>query len=210
MIQGSPEWHQARLGKVTASRVHDVVATTKSGGYTAGRKNYLSQLVRERLTGVPTQSYQSAAMLNGSELEPEARFAYALDQGVHVTEVGFIPHPTILMAGASPDGLVGDVGLVEIKCPSPTGHVHIDNLLGDKIPLEYISQIQFQLAVTEREWCDLVSYDRTMPPEMQVHVVRLHRVEKIIDKMEEEVRRFLADVHDTVDLLRKRFLPVAA
>ena len=117
MQQGSEEWKQARCGRVTASRVHDIVAITRSGGYTAGRKNYLSALVWERLTGKPAPSYQSAAMAYGTESEPEARFAYALKQGVEIEEVGFVTHPTIDMAGASPDGLVGVDGLLRSSAP---------------------------------------------------------------------------------------------
>ena len=117
MIQGSDEWLQARIGKVTASRVHDIIATTRSGGYTAGRKNYMAELVWERLTGELTEHYVSPAMILGSEKEPKARFAYTLERGVEVEQVGFITHPTIPNAGASPDGLVGD-GLIEIKVPN--------------------------------------------------------------------------------------------
>ena len=158
MIQGSQEWFAARVGKVTASRVHDIIATTKSGGYSAGRENYLAELVAERLTGTTYPSYQSPAMAYGSECEPEARFAYALRTGTEITEVGFINHPTIEEAGASPDGLVDDDGLVEIKCPNTK--THIDTLLGGKMPVEYASQVQFQMACTGRQWCDLVSFDR--------------------------------------------------
>ena len=131
MQQGSQEWKQARCGRVTASRVHDIVAVTRSGGYTSGRKNYLAELVTERLTGQPAPSYQSAAMAYGIECEPEARFAYALAMGVEVEEVGFVPHPTIEMAGCSPDGLLRTNGLLEIKCPNSA--THIETLLGASI-----------------------------------------------------------------------------
>jgi putative phage-type endonuclease len=207
MIQGSPEWFAARVGKVTASRVHDIVATTKSGGYSAGRKNYLSQLVWERLTGKPTATYQSAAMAYGIETEPEARFAYALKQGVEIEEVGFIAHPTIEMAGASPDGLVGKDGLCEIKCPQSSAH--LDMWLGGKIDLAYASQMHFQMACTRRQWCDFVSYHRDPPKEMQLHITRVMRDDKIIAALDIAVEQFLIDVDATVDLLRKRYLQEA-
>jgi putative phage-type endonuclease len=215
MQQGSDEWHAARCGKVTASRVHDIVATTKSGGFTAGRKNYLAELVTERLTGQPAPSYQSAAMAYGTECEPEARFAYAIAQGIELEEVGFVHHPVISDAGCSPDGLIGDDGLVEIKCPNTA--THIETLLGAKIDLAYIHQIQFQLACTGRQWCDFVSYDRRLPElrnkdgeTMQLKIIRVPRDEKIIAKLEVEATLFLNDVAATVDLLRKRYMPEAA
>ena len=155
MIQGSEEWLRARVGKVTASRVHDIVATTKSGGFTAGRKNYLAELVTERLTGEPAPKYQNGAMAYGIETEPEARAAYAFQADVDIEEVGFVEHPTIANAGCSPDGLVGGDGLIEIKCPNTATHLEI--LLTGKIDVEYIDQMQFQMACTGRKWCDFVS-----------------------------------------------------
>src|SRR4029077_5386773 len=143
MQQGSEEWKQARCGRVTASRVHDIVATTKSGGFTSGRKNYLADLVIERLTGAPAPSYQSIAMLYGIECEPEARAAYAFAQDVDVEEVGFVDHPSIEMVGCSPDGYVGKDGLVEIKCGNTA--THLDTLLTDKIAVEYMTQMQAQM-----------------------------------------------------------------
>ena len=167
MQQGSEEWKQARCGRVTASRVHDIVAVTRSGGYTTGRKNYLTELVWERLTGEPAEQYVTAAMAHGSEMEPQARFAYALERGVEVVEVGFIEHPTIAMVGASPDGLVGADGLIEIKVPN--GAQHLDMLLGDKIEPKYITQMQAQMMCTGRAWVDFVSYHHNLnlPPKMQ-------------------------------------------
>jgi putative phage-type endonuclease len=208
MQQGSEEWKQARCGRVTASRVHDIVAVTRSGGFTAGRKNYLSALVWERLTGKPAPTYQSAAMAYGTECEPEARFAYALKQGVEIEEVGFIAHPTIEMAGASPDGLVGKDGLVEIKCPQSSAH--LDRWLGVKIDPTYLDQMMFQMAVTGRQWCDFVSFHRDPPEEMQLHITRIMRDDKAIAALDIEVERFLIDVEATVDLLRKRYLQEAA
>jgi len=212
MQQGSEEWKQARCGRVTASRVHDIVAVTRSGGYTTGRKNYLAELVCERLTGQPAEQYVSAAMAYGSETEPKARFAYALKTGVEIEEVGFIPHPTISMAGASPDGLIGKDGLVEIKCPNTA--THIETLLGATrgggLMPGYFDQMQFQMACTGRQWCDFVSFDNRLPEPMQMSIYRVKRDDKAIAKLEEEVVQFLADLDGTVELLRKRYMQEAA
>lgn len=208
MQQGSEKWKQARCGRVTASRVHDIVAITRSGGFTASRKNYLSALVWERLTGKPKATYQSAAMAYGTECEPEARFAYALKQGVEIEEVGFIEHPSGVMAGCSPDGLVGKDGLCEIKCPQDSAH--LDRWLGAKIDPAYMDQMMFQMACTGRQWCDFVSYHRDAPEEMQLHIARVPRDDKRIAELEQEVAQFLDELDATVDLLRKRYLQVAA
>ena len=208
MQQGSEEWKQARCGRVTASRVHDIVAVTRSGGYTSGRKNYLAELVCERLTGQPAPSYQSAAMAYGTECEPEARFAYALAAGAEIEEVGFVPHPKIDAAGCSPDGLVGADGLVEIKCPNSA--THIESLLTGKLDPAYFDQMQFQMACTERQWCDFVSFDKRLPEPMQLHVQRIARDDKAIAAYELEVTQFLIDLDATVDLLRKRYMQEAA
>lgn len=205
MLQRTEEWYAARLGKATASRVHDIVAATKSGGYTAGRKNYLSELVRERLSGMPYPQYVNAAMNHGTEYEPEARFRYALATGAEIEEVGFVLHPKVIHAGASPDGLVGSDGLVEIKCPHSPG-THLDFLLTGKIDPNYIDQMWWQMACTGRRWCDYVSYDpRGLPEEMQLKIRRVERDDKAIAKLEAEVEQFLRDVADTVALLRERY-----
>ena len=184
--------------------MHDIVATTHSGGYGAGRKNYMAELVGERLTGKPAEQYVSAAMADGSKREPAARFDYALTTGVEITEVGFVHHPTIAMAGCSPDGLVGTDGLVEIKCPN-TRDPHRDLARPSKIAPEYMDQMQFQMACTGRQWCDFVTYDNRLPEEMQMSILRVMRDDKRIEKLELEVTQFLIDVDATVDLLRKRF-----
>ena len=209
MQQGSQEWLEIRCGRVTASRVRDIVATTKSGGYSAGRENYLAELVYENLTGVPNDDqYVSAAMEDGTRREPTARFAYALATGFEVEEVGFVIHPTIVMAGASPDGLVGKDGLVEIKCP--TRKTMLNVLLTEKIAAEYMDQMQFQMACTGRAWCDFVNHDDRLPEAMQMSILRVMRDDKRIAKLELEVTQFLIDVDATVDLLRKRYMQEAA
>jgi putative phage-type endonuclease len=207
--QGSVEWAQCRVGKVTASRVHDIVVQTKSGGHTAQRKNYMGELVCERLTGKPYPQYVNTAMNHGTEKEPAARFAYALKSGHEITEVGLIPHPNIEDAAASPDGLVGSEGLVEIKCPFSSG-VHIARLAANQTigfvePATY-DQIQWQLAcLPGRQWCDFVSYDDRMPESMQLLIRRIPRDDKHIAHMETLGVQFLNDVTATVELLRKRY-----
>ena len=145
--QGSPEWFAQRLGKVTASRVADVIAKTKTG-YSTSRDNYMAQLVVERMTNTQAESFTNAAMQWGTDQEPFARAAYEVAQNVMVEETGLVDHPTIPMAGASPDGLIGEDGLVEIKCPNTA--THIDTLLTQTVPAKYITQMQFQMACTGR------------------------------------------------------------
>jgi putative phage-type endonuclease len=208
MMQGTEEWLRARIGKATASRVRDITATTKSGGWTAGRENYMAELVTERLTGEPAPKFVSAAMANGTECEPEARAAYSFQADVDVEEVGFIDHPTIAMCGASPDGLVGADGMVEIKCP--TTATHLKTLLTGKIAIEYVDQMQMQMAVCGRRWVDFVSYDKRLPEPMRLFVHRMPRDDKLIASIELQVTQFLIDLDATVDLLRKRYMQEAA
>ena len=189
--QRSPSWFAIRCGKVTASRVADLMAKTKSG-YSTSRKNYMAQLVCERITGKPAESYSNAAMQWGTEQEPFARAAYEAHTGVIVEETGFHSHPTIEAAGASPDGLVGEDGLVEIKCPNTA--THIETLLDEFIPIKYFCQMQMQMVCTGRKWCDFVSFDPRMPEGAQLFVQRLHRDENFVKKMEEEISKFLVEL----------------
>jgi len=191
IVQGTDEWFEARIGKVTASRVADIIAQTKSG-YSASRDNYMAQLVCERLTGQKGESFTNAAMQWGTETEPLARAAYEAHKDLLVDEVGFIPHPRILMAGASPDGLVGDNGLLEIKCPNTA--THIDTLLSQTVPGKYNTQMQFQMACTDREWCDFVSFDNRLPSELQLFVKRVPRDNMYIRLMEDEIVKFLNEL----------------
>lgn len=191
--QHTEEWLLARVGKLTASRFADAVATVKGGGWGASRERYWGELVAERLTGMPYEQYRSAAMERGSMLEERARAAYAFRRDVDVVEVGFIPHPTIEMSGCSPDGLVGDDGLVEFKCPDT--HVHLKWLRGRaKVPNEYALQMLWQLACTGRQWCDFVSFDDRLPARAQLYIKRFHRDDALIAKMEEQARDFLDEV----------------
>jgi putative phage-type endonuclease len=189
--QGSDAWKQLRLGKVTASRVSDVIAKTKSG-YSTSRANYAAQLIAERLTGVPAESYTNAAMQHGTDTEPEARAAYEFYQGVQVEEVAFVPHPRIDQAGCSPDGLVNQDGLVEIKCPNTA--THLETLLGQSVPGKYEAQMQFQMACTGRKYCDFVSYDPRMPENMRLFIKRVLRDDKRIEELETEIAGFLLEL----------------
>lgn len=195
LIQGSGGWRAIRLGKVTASRVADVIAKTKSG-WGASRTNYAAELIAERLTGVPAEKFQSPAMHWGRETEAEARDAYSFYADADVVQVGFVSHPTIGDTGASPDGLVNDDGLLELKCPQ-TG-THIDILTGQFVPTKYITQIQWQLACTGRKWCDFASYDPRMPENMRLFVKRVHRDDEKIAELEREVIAFLQEVREKV------------
>ncbi len=190
--QGSVEWHNQRLGKVTASRIADVMAKTKTG-YGASRKNYMMQLLCERLTGKRAETYVNDAMQRGTELEPMARGMYEGLNGVLVVETSFIDHPTIPMSGASPDGLVGDDGLVEIKCPNTATHVEF--LRSGEIDNGYKLQMLWQLECTGRAWCDFVSYDDRMPEELQYRCVRYTPSADEAATVRQEVVKFLAELY---------------
>lgn len=204
MEQGSAEWLAARCGKVTASRVSDVLAKTKTG-YGASRANYMAELIAERLTGEPAERFVNAAMAWGTEKEPEARSLYAFITDSDVEQVGFIEHPLISMCGASPDGLVAHDGLVEIKCPSTA--THIDTLLGQAVPAKYVTQMQWQIAVTGREWCDFVSYDPRLPDSMRIFVKRVERDDAFIEAASQEVVLFLEELAEKEQALRSRYEP---
>jgi len=202
IIQGSPEWFAARLGKVTASRVADVIAKTKTG-WGASRRNYMAELIAERLTGTNAASYTNAAMQWGIDTEPQARDAYCFRSDADVTEIGFVDHPSIAMTGASPDGLIGDAGMVEIKCPNTA--THIETLEGEEIDGKYITQMQWQMACTERQWCDFVSFDPRMPESMRLFIKRVPRDAATIKTLETEVAAFLAEVDAKVENLRRLY-----
>ncbi len=202
LLQGSQDWLATRLGLVTASRVADIVARTKSG-YGASRSNYMAQLVAERLTGTNADGFVSTAMQWGIDHEPSARAAYEFVTDSVVEEVGFVPHPTIALSGASPDGLVGTHGLVELKCPNTA--THIDTLMSGGIPSRYETQMLWQMACTGRAWCDLVSFDPRMPAEMGLFVQRLHRNEEKIAALEFEVVTFIRELNELCGDLMNRY-----
>ena len=196
--QRSDAWFSARLGKVTASRVADVIAKTKSG-YSASRDNYMAQLICERLTGQQGESFTNAAMTWGTETEPLARSAFEAYADVMVEEVGFVPHPSIEMSGASPDGLVGLFGMLEIKCPNTA--THIDTLLSQTVPGKYITQMQWQMRCCERQWCEFVSFDPRLPQDLQLFVKRVEFDPEYVAMLEKEVIQFLAELDDKVNKL---------
>ena len=202
MEQGSAEWIAARVGKVGASRVADIIDKTKSGP-SASRATYMGQLIAERLTGKPMDGFSSPAMQWGTDCEGAARAAYQFEIGALVERVGFIEHPKIIMSGASPDGYVGGDGLLEIKCPNTA--THIETLLGQSVPSKYVTQMSWQMACTGRAWCDFVSFDPRMPDSMSLFVKRVHRDDKLIAELENAVIVFIAELDDKVAQLSARY-----
>jgi putative phage-type endonuclease len=204
MEQRSSEWFAIRCGKATASRIADITARTKTG-YGASRANYRAQLIAERLTGVPADSFSNAAMQWGVDHESEAREVYCQHQLCAVTEIAFVEHPVIAMSGASPDGLIGDDGMVELKCPNTA--THIETLLGGGFADKYVKQALWQMACTGRTWCDLASYDPRLPETMRLFIQRVPRDADAIAELEREVAAFLAEVDDTVAKLLAAYEP---
>ena len=201
MIQGTDDWFNARLGKVTASRLNDAFSTTKTGEG-AGRINYRLELVTERLTGIKGESFTNSYMQWGTEQEPFAREAYELAKSEFVIETGFIDHPTIPMSGASPDGLVGEDGLIEIKCPAST--THIGYISSGVVPAKYKNQMIWQLICTGRKWCDFVSYDPRLPDNLKLFVVRYEPTDEERKDVENKVIEFLETVDNLYNELVKR------
>ena len=205
LVQGSEAWRLARAGSVGASSVADLMAKTKSG-WGASRANLMARIICERLTGEPQESYVNAAMQHGTDTEPQARSAYAFMHDVDVAEVGLIRHPSIAGAHASPDGLVGEDGLLEIKCPNTA--THIETLLSGEIADRYLKQMQFQMACTGRAWTDFVSYDPRLPGDLQVFIKRIPRDDALIAEIEDAVRFFILETE--AKLRRLAELRVAA
>jgi len=202
MEQGSKEWLAARAGLITASRIADLMAKTKTGE-SASRANYRAQLVAERLTGQPQESFSNAAMQWGTEQEPMARSLYEIKHGVMIDQVAIVMHPSIPMAGASPDGLIGDDGLIEIKCPNTA--THIEYAIAGKPPTKYLLQMLWQMECTGRQWCDFVSYDPRLPEEMNLFVVRINRDETKLAEIRAEVVRMNEEIAQQINQLRKVF-----
>jgi putative phage-type endonuclease len=200
--QRTPEWIEARIGKVTASRIDCVLAEIKKGE-AASRRNYRAEIVIETLTGLPADNYISKEMQWGIDTEPFARAAYELQNDVMVATVGFANHPAIARFGASPDGLVGEDGLVEIKCPNTA--THLDYLLTGEVPADYQPQMLVAMACTGRDWCDFVSFDPRMPQHLQLFVRRFERDNFRITEIEQKVEKFL----DEVDEMLMRLDPPA-
>lgn len=196
--QRSPEWFAARLGKATGSRFADIMARTRSG-YSTSRKNYAAELATEWLTNTPTENYTSAAMQWGTDYEPVARGQYELATGNDVVETGFWVHDS-LDCGASPDGFIGDDGLIEIKCPNTA--THIETLVKNKIPSQYYAQVQGQMWITDRKWCDFVSFDPRMPANARLKIVRVERDDVFIGDLEFEITDFLGEVAELVEFIK--------
>lgn len=196
--QRTDAWHAARLGCVTASRVADIVAKTKSG-YAASRQSYMGQLLSERLTGLPTETFQNAAMRWGIDTESFGVQAYEAATGLETFEVGFLFHPNLAYAGASPDRLVAPEGLVEIKCPTTV--THIETLLKGSVPERYLFQMQWQMACADRAWCDFVSFDPRVPEDYQLFIQRVERNSGQIAELEAEVALFLSELEAKLDEL---------
>lgn len=201
--QGTLEWLEARAGSLGASQVADALATTKSG-WGASRANVRAQLVRERLTGKPTETFCSAAMQRGKDLEPQARAMYAFQTGYEVAEEAIIRHPSIDGAHCSPDGLCGSNGMLEIKCCGDARHFEV--LQGDKPEDRYVKQCLWQMACTERAWVDLAYFNPDWPAEMQMVIHRIERDDDALSEMEKEVTAFLKEVSEAEAELRQQYL----
>jgi putative phage-type endonuclease len=199
LVQGSAEWLAARCGSLGASQVHEALAKTKTG-WGAGRANAMAALVVERLTDRPVQGFMNDAMRWGTETEPQARDAYSFHADVDVAEVGLVKHPRIPRTHASPDGLVGQDGLIEIKCPQSA--THLDTLLGAPVASKYITQVQWQMACTGRAWCDWVSFDPRFDGAMQLFIQRIPRDDAMIADLERDVEAFLAEASAKVERLQ--------
>lgn len=196
MEQRSPEWFAARCGKVTASRLYDVMARTKSG-YAASRQNYMAELICQRLTGKPEEGFTNAAMMRGTELEPVAREMYALNEfDAVISEVGLIDHPTIAGFAASPDGIVNDDGLIEIKCPNTW--THLQTLKTGVPKYQYLLQMHAQMMCTGRKWCDFVSFDDRLPPELAYFKTRINFDEVLAEEIKQEVVKFLTELETEI------------
>lgn len=209
MQQGSVEWKKLRAGKVTGSRISDLTARSKDRKtWGVSRANYMAELIAERLTGVPFEGFSNAAMQWGTDTESQARETYAIETLLDIEEIAFIPHPTIEMAGCSPDGLVGTDGMAQFKCPQI--NTHIETLMDQSAPSKYIKQIQWEMACTGRSWSDFVSFNPLMPPTMQLFVKRVNRDPAMISELESAVRDFLSELDGKVAALTKIYQRDAA
>ena len=207
LIQGSEEWLRARCGSLGASQIHLALAKIKSG-WGASRENVMADLICERLTGEPTQTYESEDMRVGKEREPLAREAYCWAKGVDVELVGIVPHPQIKGTHASPDALVPPDGLLEVKCPKRS--THLATLCGAPPEGRYLLQGCWQMACTGQQWVNIASFNPEFPPEMQLYVHRMVRDNAAISKAEEQVEEFLAELNRTLTDLLDRYQRAAA
>lgn len=197
--QNTDEWLEARIGRATASKFSDIMANGRGGAESVGAKNYRAQLVAERLSGNREETYKSSSMLWGTETEPTARLQYELRSGNDAEESGIFLHDTLL-AGASPDGLIGDDGLLEIKCPNTA--THIETLRKQQVPPVYYWQVMGQLWITGREWCDFVSFDPRLPANAQYFCTRVFRDEEKIAELADKVAEFLNSVELEINFVK--------
>lgn len=203
MEQRSSEWFAARIGRLTASRFADVMNVLKDGSPGANRRALVTMLAVERLTGEPVETFQNDAMRRGTELEPAARAAYEAHTGELVEEVGFIRHPVLDFVGVSPDGLLGDEGLVELKCPANMAK-HLDGLRSDEHAREYRWQLQGQLWVTGRKWVDAVSFDPRFPEHLRLAICRVVRDEAAIAQLEAECVKANTEIESILVTLQQK------
>lgn len=204
-IQGSKEWYAARCGKITASCFGKLASQGRSGGWSQGAITYMTQVVAERVTGRPQDEINSKYLDHGKKHEPTARQMYQwyMKQRMPLKQVGFIKHPTLDGCGGSPDCLVGEDGVLEIKCPYNI-HVHLANIETGTTDRDYIWQMQGNLWITKRKWCDFVSFHPWVPESLRFHVIRYVRDEDIIDEIDDRVTRALEQVAIRVKNIEKR------
>lgn len=204
--QHTEEWHKARLGKVTASAVIKITKKTKAGKPTADRAKYMRDLLGERLTGEPKDFFQNKYMKWGNDVEPQARATYEFKTGKQVEDAPFFDHPYIEMAGASPDGLVGVDGLVEIKCPETSTMIEYIEMFDEsgEIKEDYFAQMQWQMACTGRAWCDYEVFDpRIKDPDLRAFITNVPRDPAFIADMEADVMKFQAELNDLEAKVRR-------
>ena len=206
-VQGTPEWLAARTGRITASRMSAVMAKGKAGAPSTTRAAVMGELIAEYLTGQPTEGYTNADMQRGTDLEPAARAAYEVAKGLMVREVGLVLHPNNERFGASPDGVVDDDGLLEIKCPRT--HVHIEYMLAGKPPTQYLPQMAWQAACCERKWVDFASYCPAMPDGLRLFVARYVPTPSYIAELESEASAFLGEMMAKIKQLHAIGTPLA-
>jgi putative phage-type endonuclease len=203
--QRSDEWRQARVGHVTASRVADIIKTINGGkAYSTKRANYLDEIVSERITDQPADWKEIRTLNDRAALEPDARACYSFYTGHQVKEIGFVRHPVIPYAGASPDGIVGKAGMIEIKCLDSKNHLKLFTERWDDVVAEYLPQMQFGLCCTGRKWCDFVAFNPTMPEDLKLFTLTVKRDESAMERLERAVEEFLAEVDAKVEAIRSK------
>jgi hypothetical protein len=203
-IQGSELWAELRCGDVTASRAADVIAMIEKGKNKgqekAERSDYRTELICERLTGIPYQHVITREMQWGRDHEDAAADAYASHTGAPVARCGYVIHPTIARFGSSPDRWVGDVGLLQIKCPKT--NTHLEWMMAGTIPVKHVAQMLAEFSCDPaRQWCDFMSFDPRLPEHLQKFILRYHRDDKLIVGLEAEVRHFNLEIERVMQSL---------